>query len=42
MLIAAELSHLSPISIIGYLYYPITLGLVAIIFIIFRLPRRFS
>ena len=31
MLIAAELTKLSPISIIGYLYYPIILGIVALL-----------
>ncbi|WP_300727151.1 Na+/H+ antiporter NhaC family protein [uncultured Bacteroides sp.] len=42
MLIAAELSKLSPISIIGYLYYPMVLGIIAILSITFRYPRRYS
>lgn len=42
MLIAAELSHLSPISIISYLYYPMGLAMVTIVCIIFRLPKRYS
>ena len=40
MLIAAELTKLSPISIIGYLYYPIKLGIVALISILLRYPKR--
>ena len=42
MLIAAELTKLSPISIIGYLYYPITLGIIALLSILFRYPKRYS
>lgn len=42
MLIAAELTQLSPISIIGYLYYPITLGITALLSILFRYPKRYS
>lgn len=42
MLIAAELSGLSPINIIGYLYYPMALGVVALLSILFRYPRRYS
>ena len=38
MLIAAELTKLSPISIIGYLYYPIILGIVALLSILLRYP----
>ena len=38
MLIAAELTKLSPISIIGYLYYPIILGIVALLSIPLPLP----
>ena len=39
MLIAAELTKLSPISIIGYLYYPIILGIVALLSILLRYPN---
>ena len=42
MLIAAELTKLSPISIIGYLYYPIILGIVALLSILLRHPKRYS
>lgn len=42
MLIAAELTQLSPISIIAYLYYPITLGIIALLSILFRYPKRYS
>lgn len=42
MLIAAELTQLSPISIIGYLYYPITLGIIALLSILFRYLKRYS
>ena len=42
MLIAAELTKLSPISIIGYLYYPIILGIVALLSILLRDPKRYS
>lgn len=42
MLIAAELTQLSPISIIGYLYYPITLGIIALLSILFRYPKKYS
>lgn len=41
MLIAAELTKLSPISIIGYLYYPIILGIVALLSILLRYPKRY-
>ena len=42
MLIAAELTKLSTISIIGYLYYPIILGIVALLSILLRYPKRYS
>lgn len=42
MLIAAELTKLSPISIISYLYYPIILGIVALLSILLRYPKRYS
>ncbi len=42
MLIAAKLASLSPISIIGYLYYPITIGLFALLSIGLRYPRKYS
>lgn len=42
MLIAAELTGLSPLSIIGYLYYPMLLGCIALLSILFRYPRRYA
>ena len=42
MLIAAGLASLNPISIIPFLYYPVVLGIVALIAILLRYPRRYS
>lgn len=42
LLMAAGMAAISPFQIIGYLYYPITLGLVAFLGIILRYPRRYS
>ena len=42
MLLAAGLSGLSPLDIIPYLYYPMSIGLAALFAILFRYPRRFS
>lgn len=42
MLIASELTQLSPISIIRYLYYPMALAVVASICIALRYPKRYS
>ena len=42
MLIAAELSGLSPLNILSYLYYPLVLGIFAIGSIVFRYPRKYS
>lgn len=42
MLMAAGLAKLNPIEILPYLYYPFVLGTVAIVCILFRLPRRYS
>ncbi|MDO4196660.1 MAG: Na+/H+ antiporter NhaC family protein [Prevotellaceae bacterium] len=42
MLIAAGLAELNPISILPYLYYPVTMGLFATLSIIFRIPRKYS
>lgn len=39
MLIAAELSGISPLNIIWYLYYPVVLFILAVLGIIFRIPR---
>ena len=42
MLLAAGLSGLSPLDIIPYLYYPIAIGLAALLAIAFRYPRKYS
>lgn len=42
MLIAAGLAGISPISIIGNLYYPFCMGTFAILAILLRYPRRYS
>ena len=42
ILMAAGLAALNPISIIPYLYYPIAIGIVSLIAIIFRYPKRYS
>lgn len=42
MLIAAELTGLSPLSIVKYLYYPIALGTVGILSILLRYPRKYA
>ena len=42
LLIAAGLAGISPISIIGSLYYPFTMGACALLAILFRYPKRYS
>lgn len=42
MLMAAGLAAISPLSIIRYLYYPILIGIFALLAILFRYPRRYS
>ena len=42
LLMAAGLAGISSISIIGYLYYPMIMGIFAIMAIIFRLPKKYS
>lgn len=42
MLIAAELAEISPLSIIGNLYYPFCMGIFAILAILLRYPRKYS
>jgi Na+/H+ antiporter NhaC len=42
LLMAAGLAGISSISIIGYLYYPIVMGLCAVLAILLRLPRKYS
>ena len=42
MLMAAGLAGVNPVGIIPYLYYPYLLGIVTILAIIIRYPRRYS
>lgn len=42
MLMAAGLAAISPLSIIRYLYYPMLIGICALLAILFRYPRRYS
>lgn len=42
MLIAAGLAGISPLSIIGSLYYPFCMGACAILAILIRCPRKYS
>ena len=42
MLLAAGLANLSPMDILPYLYYPLAIGVAALLAILFRYPRRFS
>lgn len=42
MLTAASLAQISPINIIGNLYYPFTMGICALLAILLRYPKRYS
>ena len=42
MLMAASLAAISPLSIIRYLYYPMLIGISALLAILLRYPRRYS
>jgi len=42
ILMAAGLAQLNPVAIIPYLYYPFTIGIVALMTIIFRFPKCYS
>jgi Na+/H+ antiporter NhaC len=42
LLMAAGLAKVSSASIIGYLYYPFALAILACLSILFRFPKRFS
>lgn len=42
MLLAAGLAHVSPVSIIPYLYYPFAIGIAASLAIVFRYPKKYS
>lgn len=42
VLMAAGLAEINPIGIIPYLYYPMTIGVITILAILMRYPRRYS
>jgi len=42
LLMAAGLAALNPVSIIPYLYYPIAIGMAALLAILFRYPKQYS
>ena len=42
LLMAAGLASLNPISLLPYLYYPLAIGIVALLAIVVRYPRRYS
>jgi len=42
LLIAAGLASINPVAILPYLYYPFALGVVAILSILLRYPKRYS
>ena len=42
MLMAAGLAAISPLSVIRYLYYPVLIGICALLAILFRYPRKYS
>lgn len=42
LLMAAGLAAITPFEIIGYLYYPIILGVIAVLAILFNFPRRYA
>ena len=42
MLMAAGLAQLNPVSIVPYLYYPLSIGIAALLSILLRYPRRYS
>ena len=42
LLMAAGLASISPFDIMGYLYYPIALGVIAVLGILFNYPRKYA
>ena len=42
LLMAAGLAEINPISIMPYLYYPLTIGIITLLAILLRYPRRYS
>ena len=42
LLMAAGLAGLNPVAIVPYLYYPLAIGIAALMSILFRYPKRYS
>lgn len=42
MLMAAGLASINPISILGYLFYPMALGIAVVVCIVARYPKKYS
>ena len=42
LLMASGLAMISPFDIIGYLYYPIALGVISVLGILFSFPRKYA
>ena len=42
LLMASGLAAISPFDIMGYLYYPIVLGVIAVLGILFNYPRKYA
>ena len=42
MLLAAGLANLSPMDVLPYLYYPLAIGVAALLAILLRYPKRYS
>ena len=42
MLLAAGLAGVSPMDILPYLYYPVAIGIAALLAILLRYPKRYS
>jgi hypothetical protein len=42
MLMAGGLAGISAMAILKFMYYPVTLGIVATLAIVFRFPRKIS
>ena len=42
LLMAAGLAQLNPVSIVPYLYYPLAIGIAALLSILLRYPKRYS
>ena len=42
MLLAAGLAHVNPLDILPYLYYPMAIGIAALLAILLRFPKNIS